>query len=125
MERIIRYKEKVELAEKRIEQIEEWMPISEEKTKLACYKAFQEIVEAISDIVAMLVKDRGKLVEDDYKNIEKLAEIKLIEEKDVKILEDANGLRNRIVHKYNKTDDALAIESIIYLLPHLKQIQKI
>ena len=122
MERKIRYKIKLEFAEKRIIQIEEWLSFNDEKTKLACYNAFQEIVEVISDVIAMLIKDKGKIVEDDYKNIEKLAEIKIIEEKDRKILEDANGLRNRIIHKYNKTDDTTARESIISLLPYLKNI---
>lgn len=123
-ERKVRYKEKIELAEKRISEIEEWTPLDDEKTKLASYKAFQEITEAISDLVAIHIKDEGKLVEDDYKNIEKLNEIKIIDEKESKILKDANGLRNRIIHKYNKTDDTLAKESIKNLIPHLKIILK-
>ncbi len=124
MERKKRYQEKKELAEKRIIEIEEWISSPDEKSKLASYKAFQEIVEAISDMAAMLIKDRGKLVEDDYKNIEKLIEIKILEDKEAKILEDANGLRNRIIHKYNKTDDIIAKESIQNLLPYLKKILK-
>ncbi len=124
MERKKRYQEKIELAEKRILEAEEWIPLQDEKSKLAAYKAFQEIVEAISDIIAMLLKDKGKLIEDDYKNIEKITQLKMLDEKDAKILEDANGLRNRIIHKYNRTDDAIAKESIQNLLPQLKTILK-
>ena len=125
MERKKRYKEKIELADKRIAEIEEWLPsVEDERSKLASYKAFQEVSEAISDIIAMLLKDKGKLVEDDYKNIESLKTLKIIDENDVKILEDANGLRNRIIHKYNKTDDEIAKESIKSLLPHIKFILK-
>ncbi len=124
MERKKRYQEKIELAEKRVVEIEEWIPFPDEKSKLATYKAFQEIVEAISDVLAMFLKDKGKFVEDDYKNIEKLTELKFLEEKDAGMLEDANGLRNRIIHKYNKTDDAVAKESIQTLLPELKKILK-
>ena len=125
MERKKRYKEKIELADKRIAEIEEWLPsVEDERSKLASYKAFQEVSEAISDIIAMLLKDKGELVEDDYKNIESLKTLKIIDENDVKILEDANGLRNRIIHKYNKTDDEIAKESINSLLPNIKSILK-
>lgn len=122
--RIKRYGEKIELGDKRITEIEEWISTDDEKTKLACYKAFQELAEISSDLIAMYIKDKNKLVEDDYKNVEKLKEIGIINEKEMKILEDTNGLRNRIIHKYNKTDDALAKESIKTLLPHLKLILK-
>ena len=122
MERKKRYQEKTELAEKRIGEIEEWISSSDEKSKLASYKAFQEVIEAILDIIAMFIKDKGKLVEDDYKNIEKLTEIRILDDKEAKILENANGLRNRVIHKYNKTDDAIARESIQILLPDLKKI---
>ncbi len=124
MERKKRYLEKIELAEKRIIEIEEWISSQDEKSKLASYKAFQEIVEVISDIAAMLLKDKEKLVEDDYKNIEKLMQLKIIGDNEAKILEDANGLRNRIIHKYNKTDDIIAKESIQILLPQIKKILK-
>ena len=117
-----RYLEKSELAEKRISEIEEWIEGDDEKTKLACYKAFQEIVEVLFDLVAMKIKDSDKNVEDDYKNTEKLADMGIKEKKNAEILNEANGLRNRIVHKYNNLDDALAKESIIELMPNLKKI---
>ena len=41
-----------------------------EKTKLATYKAFQEIVEACMDIVAMMCKDSKIPPQDDYTNQE-------------------------------------------------------
>ena len=117
-----RYLEKSELAEKRISEIEEWIEGDDEKTKLACYKAFQEIVEVLFDLVAMKIKDSDKNVEDDYKNTERLIDMKIIDKKNAEILNEANGLRNRIVHKYNNLDDALAKESIIELMPNLKKI---
>ncbi|MBI2043305.1 DUF86 domain-containing protein [Candidatus Pacearchaeota archaeon] len=119
-----RYKEKAELVEKRLSEIREWIAEDDEKTKLACYKAFQEIVEAIFDIVAMKIKDSDKIVEDDYKNTEKLVNVKIIDKKDAKILNEANGLRNRIIHKYNNIDDILAKKSIVEIMPHLKNVFK-
>ncbi len=50
----------------------------DEKTKLACYKALQEIIEACMDIVAMIVKDINEIPKDDYTNILLLEEKKFI-----------------------------------------------
>jgi len=46
--RIRRYRDKLNIIKRRIEQIEEWMGdfTKDEKTRLAVYKAFQEIVES-------------------------------------------------------------------------------
>ena len=44
-----------------------------------------------------------------------------LKENDTKILKEANGLRNRIVHKYNRTDDEIARESIESMLPEIKR----
>ena len=118
-----RYKEKLELAEERINDIEILLKEFDDKfSRLACYKAFQELVEAIFDVVAMLLKDQGKIVEDDYTNVEKIEKEGIITKEDAEILREANGLRNRIIHRYNKTDDAVAKQSIENLLPHLENI---
>ena len=60
IDREIRYKVKIDLIEKRIDELEEWLNIPiddfilDEKTKLAAYKAFQEIVKPSMDIIAMI-----------------------------------------------------------------------
>jgi len=70
-----RYKKKIELAEERLDDVAALIPDFNDKIKrLACYKAFQEVVEVLFDIIAMRLKDKGKLVEDDYANIGKLEE---------------------------------------------------
>ena len=120
-----RYKEKIDLIEERLEDVETLVNDFSDKIKrLACYKAFQEAVEGLFDIIAMSLKDEDKVIEDDYTNIDKLEEIGVLNLKDSKILREANGLRNRVVHKYNKTDDNTAKESIRNLLPHLKEISE-
>ncbi len=123
-DRVTRYKDKLNLATKRAEQIEFWLsPISREefleddKTRLASYKAFQEMVEACLDIVAMMVKDSGVVPKDDYSNLENLGEL---HKKTKKILIEANGLRNHLVHRYNRMDDLLALESMKALLPGIQ-----
>ena len=121
-ERRNRYKDKIDLIEKRIQEIEEWSDISskefveDERTKLATYKAFQELAESCMDIIAMACKDMKILPKDDYTNIEKLS-LKL--KFDKQVLQETNGLRNRLIHRYNKTDDAIAFQSIQELIPEI------
>ena len=126
--RLRRYREKILHIERRISQIEEWTLnytdedfIRDEKTKLAVYKAFQEIVESIMDIIAMMCKDMGIPPKDDYTNIETVGNLGIINRELSEKLIEANGLRNRLVHHYNKLDDKIAFESIKELLePILK-----
>ena len=56
-----RYLEKINLANKRISQAKEWIGFnkSDEKTRLAFYKAVQEVAEAFMDIIAMIIKDES------------------------------------------------------------------
>src|SRR3989338_4470491 len=63
-----RYMKKLELIMKRAGEIEEWKSgfFMKEKDRLAVYKAFQEIGEACMDIITMILKDSGKIPEDDY-----------------------------------------------------------
>ena len=120
-----RYKQKIDLIDERLEDAKTLVSDFSDKIKrLACYKAFQESVEGLFDIIAMTLKDKDKAIEDDYTNINKLEEMSVIDSKDAKILREANGLRNRVIHKYNKTDDNTAKESIRNLLPHLKEISE-
>lgn len=124
MERASRYKDKLNLISKRAGQIDEWLSLAsaedfleDDKTKLASYKAFQEAVEACMDLVAMMYKDLGDVPKDDYSNIENLEELS---ENTKRILIEANGLRNHLVHRYNRMDDLLALESMIALLPGIE-----
>lgn len=118
-DRIKRYKDKIDLASKRIEQIEEWKDqfLENEKSALACYKAYQEIVEAVMDIVAMLIKDRKSIPKDDYSNIDNIMDAGIITKEVGDSLKEANGLRNRIIHHYNGLSSKIAYESILNLLP--------
>ena len=120
--RLHRYIEKIEHIEERVDDIKTWLYEVEEvkavekKTRLAVYKAMQEVVEASMDIVAMILKDEGKLPKDDYTNVEVLLELKVIDKSTKDALNEANGLRNRLVHEYNRLSDDMALESIRFLL---------
>ena len=121
-ERITRYKEKEEHFNKIFETLKKWtsdISVNEFliKTNLekqfAIYHAYQIIIEIITDLAAMAVKDLKILPKDDYVNINILAENNIISETLATKMKDANGLRNRIVHNYNGLDDEIAYKSIL------------
>ncbi|MGQ9721876.1 MAG: DUF86 domain-containing protein [Candidatus Jordarchaeum sp.] len=69
-------------------------------------------IEAIMSILAMLVKDLGFNVGDDYFNIKKLESAGIIKIEMADFLRKLNGLRNAIVHKYNKFDGSIVREEL-------------
>jgi len=128
-ERVKRYRDKINLILERYEEISEWTGeygaeafTRDEKTKLATYKAFQEIVESSMDILAMACKDERIAPKDDYTNIERL---EFLDERMKRVLIEANGLRNRLVHRYNQSDDLIAFVSIRALLPKLEEFVEV
>lgn len=100
-DRIKRYKEKITVIETRRNNIFSWISETDEKSVLAVYKAFQEVVDSLTLIFAMMLKDMGEIVEDDYSNIEALERTNLLNQKQAAVMKEANGLRNRLVHEYN------------------------
>ncbi len=131
IERAKRYKDKLNFILEKVNDIEEWTSvdisdfISDKKTRLAVYKAFQELVEVSFDIVAMACRDSRIISKDDYANIEALYQKNLIEEGLKNALAESNGLRNRLVHRYNTLDDTMAFESIQTLLPNFKYFTEV
>ncbi|GCC10571.1 hypothetical protein IPdc08_00601 [archaeon] len=91
------------------------------KTKLAIYKAFQEAVEAGTDIVAMMVNDYGDVPQDDYTNLDILYNKNIISSELRNTLKEANGLRIRVVHDYNDIIDEIVYVSIMRLLESLEE----
>ncbi|MCI0501050.1 MAG: DUF86 domain-containing protein [Epsilonproteobacteria bacterium] len=110
--RLKRYIEKINVIEKRRGNIFSWISEKDEKSVLAVYKAFQEVVESFTDLCAMLLKDMKEIVEDDYTNIENLRKIDFFTEKQEAMLKEANGLRNRLIHEYNGLEQKTALYSI-------------
>jgi uncharacterized protein YutE (UPF0331/DUF86 family) len=105
-----RYREKIEYI---LEALSEIPP--EPKKPIEVSGTFYNLltaIEAAMDIAAMLVKDLGKIVEDDYSNIETLAEMGVIDDELAGMLKMCNGLRNWLVHRYNKIDTKLVLESV-------------
>ena len=110
--RVSRYKEKLSLIEKRKNNISTWIDHRDEKSVLAIYKAYQEMIEALTDIFAMMLKELDEVVEDDYSNIDRLREKGILSDKQDAIMKEANGLRNRLVHEYNGLERKIALSSL-------------
>jgi len=98
-----KYLKKIENFEKEKEYIQQH-DIEDDTTERAILYSLQVCVETTTDIIAMKVKDIGLVVEDDYSNIEKLVEEGIINEEDADLLKRFNGIRNAVVHKYDKLD---------------------
>ncbi|WP_297548754.1 DUF86 domain-containing protein [Thermococcus sp.] len=96
-----RYLEKLEKFEEEYEFIESH-EIKDDVTLRALLYSLQVCVDVAMDIVAMLTKDLGITVEDDYTNIARLEEKGVLSEREASLLRAYNGLRNAIVHKYDR-----------------------
>ena len=109
-DRINRYREKIEYIIEALEQIPEKpeRPIEISGT----FYNLHTSIESAMDIIAMLLRDLGFRVEDDYSNIEKLVELKVIDEKLGEKLKMCNGLRNWLVHRYNRIDMKIVLDSV-------------
>lgn len=132
IERAKRYEDKLNLISERLRDIDEWISgydasdfTSDKKTRLAVYKAFQELTEASFDIIAMACKDSKIIPKDDYTNVDALYDKKIIDDSLKNALSESNGLRNRLVHHYNRLDDGIAFESIQELLPYFKYFTEV
>ncbi len=120
-----RINDKIEYARERINDLKAWLSegeIKEKKALFASEKAFQELAESLMDIFAMILSDLRMVVKDDYTNIDKLKEKNILGEDHAGIAIEANGLRNRIVHRYNSVDEKIFVESAKELLPKLTSL---
>jgi len=97
--------------------------VSRKKDLFALKKAFQETVEAVTDLCAMFLADTGREVADDASNIQKCAGKFYSEYLEGRLLE-ANGLRNRVVHDYNGFNERRGVESIKEVREVIEEFKK-
>lgn len=74
--------------------------------------AVQVAVDAAMDLAAMAVKEVGREVQDDYHNVEVLVKEGVVDAALGGELRALNGLRNAIVHKYNRFEEAAVLENL-------------
>ncbi len=86
--------------------------VEDEVTERAMLHALEIAVEVSMDIIAMNIRDMGLKVEDDATNIEKITNKGIISKSDADLLRQMNGIRNFIVHRYNKLDMDIVNEAL-------------
>jgi uncharacterized protein YutE (UPF0331/DUF86 family) len=123
-----RIMEKVETVVERVEFIEEHLSenmLGDRILRKAIYKEFQEAVEAVSDVCAMVRRGRNSSAKDDYSNIDFLVEKDILEERMGEKLKEANGLRNRLIHGYDSVNDEIACYAMKELVGDLRDFSQV
>jgi len=118
-----RLMEKVETVIERVEFIEAHLSeeiLGDRLLRKAIYKEFQEAVEAVSDVCAMVRRGLNSSAKDDYSNIAFLVDKGILEEEMGEKLREANGLRNRLIHEYDGINDKMACYAIKELVGDLR-----
>jgi uncharacterized protein YutE (UPF0331/DUF86 family) len=116
--------EKVETVIERVEFIEEHLSggiLRDRLLRKAIYKEFQEAVEAVSDVCAMVRRGLNSSAKDDYSNIDFLVDKGILEEGMGEKLREANGLRNRLIHEYDGVNDKIACYAVRELIEDLRE----
>ena len=119
-----RLMEKVETVIERVEFIEEHLSrgiLGDRLLRKAIYKEFQEAVEAVSDVCAMVRRGLNSSAKDDYSNIDFLVDKGILEEEMGEKIKEANGLRNRLIHEYDGINDKIACYAIRELIEDLRE----
>jgi uncharacterized protein YutE (UPF0331/DUF86 family) len=87
----------------------------------ALFYRLQVSVDAAMDVVAMLCKDLGITVKDDYSNINELETIDIFSKEFSNELRRLNGLRNALAHRYNKIEEEQIIKEKVHFVEILKK----
>ena len=72
----------------------------------------------------MLCKDLGITVRDDYSNIDDLEKLSIFQTGVLKNLRRLNGLKNALVHRYNKIEEERIIEEKKNYVDNIKEFVK-
>lgn len=110
MNRIEQYKRKLEFIIDKITVLPE--KLDDNKFFLdALFYRLQISIDASMDVVAMLCKDLGITVKDDYSNLDEIEKLSIFTPRLINELRKWNGLRNVLVHKYNKIEEEIVFQN--------------
>ena len=124
-----RITDKIDEIEKDVSELSEIMPFnfeqynSEFKTKAACERYFEKIIESVVDLAFLVIKEcRLKIPEEDKQAFDILNEEDVISDSLKERLKDAKGMRNILAHEYGKINDEMVFESLKeQLIPDIKE----
>lgn len=108
--RLKRYRDKINRATDYLKDLP--LKPKNELEKRGIFYSLQTSIEAVVDLVAMLVKDLGIPVKEDFTNIAEIVKIKQLKPELGDKLKKANGLRNMIVHRYNSFEEQIILDSV-------------
>lgn len=91
----------------------------------ALFYRLQVSIDVAMDVVAMLSKDLGISVKDDYSNIDELESLKIFPGDFLNDMRRLNGLRNVLVHRYNKIEEDLIVSEKDHFVEVLKEFIKL
>ncbi|MEJ2294534.1 MAG: DUF86 domain-containing protein [Candidatus Lokiarchaeota archaeon] len=91
----------------------------------ALFYRLQVSIDAAMDVIAMLSKDLGVTVKDDYSNIDELKSFNIFPKQLLNDLTYLNRVRNTLVHKYNKIEDDQIIKEKDHYVDVLKLFVKL
>lgn len=101
--------------------------LADKTVKYAIERLFQLIIDLAMDINNMIIKLEGAYPAADYFNsFIDLIELKVLEKEFAYNIAPSTGIRNRLVHEYEKINDKIVYESIDktnnYYLEYMKNI---
>ena len=111
--------DKIKEIEEYLSEVSKWIPEELEdykkdpKTKSACERQSEKIIEAAVDLTFIIIKDKNlNMPEDDTKAFDILVKENIIPEDLAIKLKEAKGMRNILAHEYGKVDDEIVFHSI-------------
>ncbi|MBU4308475.1 MAG: DUF86 domain-containing protein, partial [Nanoarchaeota archaeon] len=96
------------------------------KTKAACERYFEKIIEAVIDLTFLIIKEKNlEQPEEDKQSFDILAKNKILDSNLSIRLQNAKGMRNIIAHEYGRIDNELVFHSLVEeLIPDVQEFLK-
>ncbi|MBT5023276.1 DUF86 domain-containing protein [Candidatus Woesearchaeota archaeon] len=114
-----RIKDKISEVEQFLTELESFIPSKfidyshDLKTRAACERYFEKIIEAVVDLSFLLIREIGAMLPEDEKgSFDSLKNEGIISEKLCNKLKDAKGMSNIIAHNYGSVDDEIVFNSL-------------
>jgi len=108
--RIKRYRDKINYIIDKIKDLQ--VNPKNDLEKNGIFYIIQTSIEAMTNIIAMLIKDMGIPVEEDSTNISEIVKKRKINLELGEKLKKANGLRNILVHSCGGVDEQIILDSV-------------
>ena len=115
----MRVDDKIMEIEKYLQELSEIVPGDFEEyrenleKKAACERYFQKIIEAAVDLTFLVIKENKlKTPEENKEALDILSGKEIISNKISEKLKDAIGMRNFIIHQYEKLNDEIVFEAL-------------